>query len=105
MRILTTMFKTLEELFNTSLAYAFRKKAVGIIKRYGKGQRHCRFTALFDAPVEYPDLAEKLLFQAIDWTMAKSKEEYERKCSDTLKKNIRKMRDEYKELKFNKNLV
>lgn len=104
-RILTTMSKTLEELFNTSLTYAFRKKATGIIKKYGKEQRHCRFTVLFDAPVEYPNLAEKILLLAIDWTMTKSKEEYERRYSDTLKKNIKKLREEYKELKFDKNLV
>lgn len=99
------MFRTLEEIFNTCLSYTFRKKAIGKIKRYGKEQRHCRFTVLFDAPLEYPDLAEQMVLQTIDWTLSKSRAEYDKRYSETLKKTIGKLRDDYKELKFDKNLV
>lgn len=99
------MFRTLGEVFNDNLAFTFRKKAKGVIKQYGNNQRHCRFTVLFDAPLEYPKLAEDMVLQTIDWTISKCKSEYDRRHSDSLKRTIRKMRDDYKELKFNKNLV
>lgn len=94
--IRNTMARTLGEIFVKNVSLIFRKKADGTVTIYGgKTGRSCRFTVTSEAPLECPELAEELINQIIDWTIAESRSEYYRRASDKYKKQAKKLRDNY----------
>ena len=105
-KIQNSMVRTLEEIFNRNAVFTVGKKASGVIKHYGNDkERSCRFTMMFEAPLEYPDLAEPMILKIVDWTISESKAEYDRRQSEAIKKQLKKLKKEYKELKFDRELV
>lgn len=104
--ITTSMFRTLQEIFERNVFHVFRRRATTLIKKYEeKSQRSCRFIILFDAPLELPDKAESIISKILDWTLVEAKTEYYRKHSEKMKKEITSLRNNYRELKLNKKLI